>query len=298
LWRREASFCLILARSYSSLVRIDTKVLTRHGASILSHGETCPKIAVLGVRMHFGMTQWLNGILAAMVFAGTLVGLQNPLRDRLLRNERQQEAVGWYQRADTGAFFLFDRSGAVALLRERDEPNSEVLVLIGNRAAGGGTSFFTDTGREVIRLTALGGATYFPQDAPGGVIAEYASTAGGLVPAPRSSEEVRARAEELVQDLARILDRTISVEYAPAPRAGLGVQYDTLQMVELAFRSLDSARRSFRDLEKVTLTTGPQPAASWTGDTLIIVIATENGYAGRPSSNLIARALQDGNTQS
>lgn len=237
------------------------------------------------------MTRFILVILTAALCAGAAIGFQNPLRDRLLRNERPQEVVGWYQRADTGEFFLFDRSGTVALLRERDDPSGEVLVLFANRAPGGGTAYVTDTGREVVRLTGLGGATYFPADAPNGVIADFASEAGGLSPTPRSTEEVRLRAEALVNELTGDLNRTVSVGYAPAPRAGLGVQYDSLHMIALAFRSVRGERRRLRGLESVEISIGEQPAAYRRDNSLIVVIAPDFGYAGRSSSAYIARAL-------
>jgi len=144
------------------------------------------------------MTRFLVAILSAVLFAGAVSALQpNPLRDRLLRNDRSAELTGWYQRADTGEFFLFDRSGEAALLRERDAQDAEVLVLYPNRAPGGGTAYITDTGREVIRITGLGGATYFPADAPDGVIVEFASPSGAMTPTPRAPGEVRDRAEAL-----------------------------------------------------------------------------------------------------
>jgi hypothetical protein len=237
-----------------------------------------------------GMTRFIFAILIAALAAGAASGMQNPLRDRLLRNERAEEVTGWYQRADTGEFFLFDRSGEAALLRERDDANAEVLVLYPNRAPGGGTAFITDTGREVIRLTGLGGATYFPADAPNGVIVEFASPSGALTPAPRSPGEVRALAEDLARDLAHRLDRNISVEYAPAPRAGLGVQYDALRLIAHAFAIAGSDRR-LRDVEQVNLVLGDQPSAHRDGDALIVVIAPQLGYAGRPSSAYLADVL-------
>lgn len=238
------------------------------------------------------MTRLILTILSALVVTEAAIGFQNPLRDRLLRNERSQETVGWYQRADTGEFFLFDRSGPVALLQERDAETDEVLVLFANRAPGGGTSFVTDTGREVLRLTAIGGATYFPEDAPDGVIADYASSARGLAPTPRSPGEVRDRAETLADDLARRLGGSVQVEYAPAPRAGLGVQYDAIDMIDLAFQNAAQLdRRSLRGLEYVRIVTGSEPRAYREDETLIVEIAVDFGYAGRPSSELITRAL-------
>ncbi|WP_300527125.1 DUF4908 domain-containing protein [Maricaulis sp.] len=240
------------------------------------------------------MTRFIFAILAAALLADAAAALQsNPLRDRLLRNERQQESSGWYQRADSGDFFLFDRSQSVALLRERDDPDAEVLVLFANRAPGGGTSFVTDTGREVVRLNPLGGATYFPADAPGGVIADYASPAGGLAPTPRSPAEVRDMAQEVAASFADALNRNIAVEYAPAPRSGLGVQYDTLILIEIALREARSERRRLRRLENINIELGAEPGAVREGEMLRVTIAPEYGYAGRPSSARIARAMLD-----
>ena len=241
--------------------------------------------------MRVGMTRWILAILVAALAAGAAAGLQNPLRDRLLRNERAQQVSGWFQRADTGEFFLFDRSGDAALLRERDAPDSEVLVLYPDRAPGGGTAFITDTGREVIRLTGLGGATYFPSSSPDGVIADFASPAGSLAPAPRSPDEVRNRAEQLAGEMAAALDRSISVEYAPAPRAGLGVQYDTLNIIGFAFDDVRSERRRLRGVEHVRIELGEAPAAYRQEATLVVVIAPDLGYAGRPSSAFVGQVL-------
>jgi len=273
------------------LLQIETTALTLSTEEFWPNCIPCPKIALLPVRMLSGMTRLLIAILATALCAGAAAGLQNPLRDRLLRHDRTQETIGWYQRADTGEFFLFDRSGPVAFLQPRNDETAEVLILFGNRAPGGGNSYVTDTGREVIRMTGLGGTTYFPSDAPDGVIAEYASPAGGLAPPPRSPEEVRIRAEDLVEDIARILNHDVTVEYTPAPRAGLGLQFDTFQIVEQAFRGAQSDRRALRDLAQVQITTGDQPAAYKLGNSLIVVIAPEFGYAGRPSSEFIVQVL-------
>jgi hypothetical protein len=260
----------------------------------MPYEQACPKIALLPVRVIAGMTRFIFAIIAAATLADAAAALQsNPLRDRLLRNERQQELSGWYQRADTGAFFLFDRSQSVALLRERDDPDAEVLVLFANRAPGGGTSFVTDTGREVVRLNPLGGATYFPEDAPGGVIADYASQAGGLAPAPRSPAEVRDMAQGLASRFAEALNRNVAIEYAPAPRSGLGVQYDTLIMIDLALREVRGERRRLRGLEVINIEMGPEPGVVREGERLRVTIAPEYGYAGRPSSDRIARSMLD-----
>jgi hypothetical protein len=250
-------------------------------------------------RHHFtGMTRILFAILAVLFLAGNALAVQNPLRDRLLRNDRSAEAVGWFQRADTGEFFQFDRSGPVAFLRARDDASSEILVLYSDRAPNGGTAFVTDMGREVVRLTSLGGVTYFPLDRPDGVIADFASPAGGIAPAPRSPEEVRARAESLAQNLSNMLDRNMAVEYAPAPRAGLGLQFDSLNTIEIAFAKVRDQRRRYRGLNRVQLATGQETAAYVQGDALVVIIVPQWGYAGRSSSDFIGEAILIGEVPS
>ena len=238
------------------------------------------------------MTRFLVAILSAVLFAGAVSALQpNPLRDRLLRNDRSAELTGWYQRADTGEFFLFDRSGEAALLRERDAQDAEVLVLYPNRAPGGGTAYITDTGREVIRITGRGGATYFPADAPDGVIVEFASPSGAMTPTPRAPGEVRDRAEALAEYLAYSLNRDLQVEYSPAPRAGLGVQFDAFNLIERAFALAGTDRRRTREVEHVNIVLGSQPGAERDGGALVVTIVPELGFAGRPSSAYIAEAI-------
>ena len=240
------------------------------------------------------MTRVLFAIAATILAASAAFGFQNPLRDRLIANDRQQETVGWYQRVDTGGFFLLDRTADIALLKERDEADAEVLVLYPDRAAGGGTAYMTDMGREVVRLTGLGGLTYFPGDRPDGVIAEYASPAGAMTPRPRNSDEVRLRAQELARYLSGLFDRPLSVVYRPVPRAGLGMQFETLDNIQRAFYALRNERRRYRDLQRVQIITGPQIAAYMEDDTLVVVIVPEAGHAGRPSSAFIAEAVRLG----
>lgn len=254
--------------------------------------------------MRNGMTRFIFAILTAVFvtaafLADAAAGMQgNPLRDRLLRHDRAQQETGWYQRADTGTFFLFDRSGNVALLRERDDPHAEVLVLFANRAPGGGTSYVTDTGREIIRLTALGGATYFPSDAPDGVIADYASPAGSLAPSPRSPLEVREMAEDVAELFAELTGQNIDLGYSPAPRAGLGVQYDAFVMIARAGEGVRPERRLLRGIERISVVIGDEPGAYRDEDNFVVMIAPDYGYAGRPSSAYITRALTGTSSES
>ena len=81
------------------------------------------------------------------------------------------------------------------------------------------------------------------------------------------------------------------MEYAPAPRAGLGVQYDTLNIIGFAFDDVRSERRRLRGVEHVRIELGEAPAAYRQEATLVVVIAPDLGYAGRPSSAFVGQVL-------
>ena len=50
-------------------------------------------------------------------------------------------------------------------------------------------------------------------------------------------------------------------------------------------------RRRFREIEQINLVLGDQPSAFRDGNALVIVIAPDLGYAGRPSSAFVAEIL-------
>ena len=104
---------------------------------------------------------------------------------------------------------------------------------------------------------------------------------------------MRDRAEDLAGTLADLFSASLDLEYEPAPRAGLGVQYDTFNVIEQAVRQLRSDRRRLPELTLLRIVIGSEPGARWDDDEFVVSIAPEFGYAGRPSSELIANALMD-----
>lgn len=239
-----------------------------------------------------------RGIIALMLVAAGAwavsasdgLGQQNPF-SRLTGREQPVEASAvWYERADRRGRFVLDRSGSPALLWQ--DGTTEVYAVYANRASGGGEVLLTDTDRAILRLSNLGGATFFPPDAPDGVIVEPIGQAHTLVAPPVSAQELQRVARELADAVTRINRNQVTVEVPSLGPADNAYLADTLR---LAQEGLDRAnRRASRDLRVVRIVTGSRADAHYSGGTLEITIAAGRGYAGRPSSDYIRRTIERG----
>ncbi|HCY55563.1 MAG TPA: hypothetical protein DF715_08565 [Oceanicaulis sp.] len=239
-----------------------------------------------------------RGIIALMlaaagawaVLASDGLGQQNPF-SRLTGREQPVEASAvWYERADRRGRLVLDRSSVPALLWQ--EGSAEVLAVYANRASGGGEVLLTDTDRAILRLSNLGGATFFPPDAPDGVIVELIGPAHTLVAPPVSASELQRAARDLADAATRINRNQVMVEVPSLGPSDNAYLADTLRLAQLG---IDRAnRRALRDLQSIRVQTGARPDAVYSGGTLEITIAAGRGYAGRPSSEFIRRALDRG----
>lgn len=218
------------------------------------------------------------------------LGQQNPF-SRLTGREQPVEASAvWYERADRRGRFVLDRSASPALLWQ--DGTQEVFAVYANRASGGGEVLLTDTDRAILRLSNLGGATFFPPDAPDGVIVELIGPAHTLVASPVSGAELQRIARELADSVTRLNRNQVTVE---VPSLGPSDNAYLADALRLAQAGIDRAnRRSIRDLRTIRITTGSRADARFSGGTLDITIAAGRGYAGRPSSDYVRRALDQG----
>lgn len=218
------------------------------------------------------------------------LGQQNPF-SRLTGREQPVEASAvWYERADRRGRFVLDRSASPALLWQ--DGTQEVYAVYANRASGGGEVLLTDTDRAILRLSNLGGATFFPPDAPDGVIVELIGPAHTLVASPVSGAELQRIARELADSVTRLNRNQVTVE---VPSLGPSDNAYLADALRLAQAGIDRAnRRSIRDLRTIRITTGSRADARFSGGTLDITIAAGRGYAGRPSSDYVRRALDQG----
>jgi hypothetical protein len=211
--------------------------------------------------------------------------------DRLTGGQggRVQTAV-WYERADRGGRFIFDRSASPALIWP--EGSREVYAVYSNRASGGGEVWMTDTDRALLRFSSLGGATFFPPDKPDGVIAEELGSAHTLTANPATSAELQSAVRAMAVALARLSRHDVTAEVVERNPSENGYLADTAALVSLGAER--AGRSALRDLRSVRIGVGDHADASFSDGVLSVTVAPQRGYAGRPSSDYIRRVLERG----
>lgn len=227
---------------------------------------------------------------AWVVLASDGLGQQNPFSRLTGRDQPVEASAVWYERADRRGRLVLDRSTVPALLWQ--EGTQEVYAVYTNRASGGGEVMLTDTDRALLRLSNLGGATFFPPDAPDGVIVELIGPAHTLVAPPVSATELQRAARDLADFVTRLNRHQVTVAVPSLSPSDNAYLVDTLRLAQLGVERAN--RRALRDLQSVRVVTGSRAHAVYADGTLEITIATGRGYAGRPSSEFIRRALDRG----
>jgi len=241
--------------------------------------------------MHRGLLVLLAVLIGAWALIGVdASGQSNPFQRLVGREEAREPAAQWFERADGRGRFVFDRSSRPALIWP--EGSAEVLVVSSARASGGGEIWVTPANRVVLRFSNLGGATYFPESVPGGVIADSLGEAAPLFAEPASARDLQRAATRMVETRADEARREVTAELTDVNAQANGYIADTVTMVELAAREV--RRSDLRDLEIVRIGVGEAPRVTFRRGVLDISVDPSMGYAGRPSSAQIALALERG----
>ncbi|MDX2276530.1 MAG: DUF4908 domain-containing protein [Hyphomonadaceae bacterium] len=184
-----------------------------------------------------------------------------------------------YATPDGAVRFTFDRSGGrVALVRFDGDP--EVHVLRPHAAAGGGEIYRTEDGGVALRVTPHGGVIVYTRANRAGSPASEEAQVAPLTPASVAFAEMQARMRALQAQAARALGQQVTFQ-APAqisaPQAGV--------VLDAAERAAEGLREApLTTVRRVVIVLGPRPAAQLQGDTLVVQVAPQYGYAGRPSS--------------
>ena len=232
----------------------------------------------------------LLGMLSGLAIrpSAAWAGVDNPLRNR---RERRVEVpdVAEFHRQDGQRGFILDRTGEVWLLKPLDD--SEVLALASQRAPGGGTSFVSDWGVEVIRVSSIGAVTYYPEDQPNGVIAEAWEPARELSIPDASVDDLRDRSTRAAIELAEAFGRPVQVEYGAAPREGLGVMVEAMDLTVIGMRRALAEGATLTGLQRMKILPSDGPDIEIEGDLFMVKVDPLAGHAGRPSSTRIARTL-------
>lgn len=214
----------------------------------------------------------------------------NPFQRLVGREAEPQASSLWYERADGRGRFVFDRANRPALILP--EGGNEVMALHPARASGGGEVWQSDTGDTILRFSNLGGATYFPPDAPDGVIADPLGEAPALFAEPASAGDLQNAARRMVEDLADRARREVRAELTEVGAGANPYIIDAMRMVVLAAE--ETPRRALRDLRTVRIGVGEAPRAGYNDGVLDISVNPAMGYGGRPSSDFIEREFQRG----
>ncbi|MES1199381.1 MAG: DUF4908 domain-containing protein [Pseudomonadota bacterium] len=196
-----------------------------------------------------------------------------------------------YATPDGAVRFVFDRSyGRVALVRFEGDP--EVHVLRPFMAAGGDEIYRTESGDVALRVTRHGGIIVYTRAHQTGAPASEEAQVAPLTPEAVALAVMRQRIRVLQEMAARQVGQPVTFDTpveVNGPTAGI-----VLDAAERAAKGLADA--PLTTVRRVIITIGPTPGAAVRGDVLIIQVAPQMGFAGRPSSTTI-RNVVTGQTQ-
>lgn len=187
-------------------------------------------------------------------------------------------------RSDDGREFVVERQGSVARLKFTG--SEEVLALRIIPGPRGDELFKTDTDDVVLRLTILGGITLYTTENPNGSPVVEQAGAEAIAPAARSAAGLQAAYDHFASELARA-GAALKLHVSPEAGAFPEETADAALVAARGVRSVPAANLTSLRIER-----GTAPAVEARGKTLVIQIAPELGYAGRPSAAAVKRAIE------
>lgn len=236
----------------------------------------------------------LAGVAALALAPAAGAGPVDRLREGLFRSrgaEASGPPIARYV-SEEGRVFILDRTQPVTMMKFEDSP--EVWALAPNPAPRGDTIYKNDLGEPVLRITRLGGFTLFTDERPSG---EAVSLAGGGIPlrlAPMSPQALFERLTQASSRASRAARRSLMFD-AEATPASSALIADAAMVTSVAIIRL-SQRKDGRALlsrvSKVQFEEGRKAQATLKGGVLRIVVAPEQGLAGRPSSERIIKVAR------
>jgi hypothetical protein len=226
--------------------------------------------------------------------------LRNVIRP-VLPKGRLSELVTARYASDDGVLFILDRSGGRPLLRF--EGRSEVWALYASRGPGGDIFYTDDIGEHFLRVTRLGGMTLYTSDRPQG---SAVVSLGPCPPLRLTPLGVIRFTQHIIQSSARAsraVQHTVyfygpgSEPNSKAPTADLSNDALIADAAAVAADAIIvlAARTGGRGVSvgvtAVALDIGSHPDVTYRAGVVRVLLAPSQGYAGRPSSHRILRAL-------
>lgn len=193
--------------------------------------------------------------------------------------------------SEGGEAFVLDRSGSQPLLRF--ERRAETWVLRPSAAPRGDIIYRTESGAQVLRVTPDGGMTLYTTQSPGGSPVSMVGTAQNLTPpalGPVQLFNLMARHAALV---SRALGRLVVINVDTGPESE-ALTVEALNIVTDAVVRMagsETSRTRLDRLRRISISEGERASAIYADGELRIVVAPDEGAAGRPSSARVIRAL-------
>ena len=253
--------------------------------------------------MSKGGESWVGkALFAAVLLLPAVAAAQPPgsLREALFGADRLSGSpvpappVARY-RIDLGESFVLDRQGRDTALIKFDG-EAEVWALKGVPGAHGDVIFKNDVGEAMMRATRFGGVTLFTASSPQGAPAMLSGGAVALRAAPPIGPQAlfAVLAQSSVR-ASRAVGRAVSFD-ADLPEAAARFDWlfaDAAQLAAEAFaRSAAGGRRALAArFSTVRLLPGRRAEVAAERGVVRIVVATDQGVAGRPSSRRIQMLL-------
>lgn len=200
--------------------------------------------------------------------------------------------VARYVAADERAFVL-DRSGQTPLFKFEGSP--EVWALRPAPGPRGDVIYRDELGRQRVRASRMGGLTVFTADRPGGLPAALAGQAVSIRPAAISPgalfQHYARQSVRVYRETRRKLVFETVQDATPATATLLADAATVTAEALTRFRSRKGEGGRMARLRTVRFSTGARPAAYVSGQALEIMVAPNQGVAGRPSSERIIRTM-------
>jgi hypothetical protein len=191
-----------------------------------------------------------------------------------------------FQTPDGRVRFVLDRSGGpVALVRF--EGSEEVHVLRPVPGPRGDDIFKTDTGDVLLRVTPQNSVIVYADASKMGAPATTAGRAAPVAPPQQPQGGLRARIDVLQREAARRLGRPLTIDAPDASGQTAALVADAAARATQGLALSPLATR----VERVTIRIGQAPGVYTVNETVTITVAPQMGYAGRPSSAAVARAV-------
>jgi hypothetical protein len=195
--------------------------------------------------------------------------------------------------SDDGGTFILDRSQKKPLLKFND--SSEVWALSPSRGPRGDIIYANDLGEPFLRATKLGGMTVFTDSHPEGSAVSLMGPCNRLILPPLGPAKLwRWLYADSVQT-TRAAQHLVGF-YAPdADASSDGLIADAASIALDAVVSLSAragGRALLARLNKVAIIPGAKPGVAVQRGVLAITIVPTEGFAGRPSSEWVLRALE------